>query len=78
MYVRHAAFIEGVELFAATAFNINKAEAETMDPQQRHLPLSLLAAGSFPLPLSAGLPKSVEHWSCRLNIWQWVKIAYPQ
>ncbi|CAJ1333643.1 unnamed protein product [Effrenium voratum] len=37
MYVRHAAFIEGVELFAATAFNINKAEAETMDPQQRHL-----------------------------------------
>ena len=25
MYVRHAAFIEGVELFAATTFSINKA-----------------------------------------------------
>lgn len=24
MYVRHAAFIEGVELFAATTFGINK------------------------------------------------------
>lgn len=24
MYVRHAAFIEGVELFAATTFSINK------------------------------------------------------
>ncbi|CAK9057424.1 Mycoketide-CoA synthase (Polyketide synthase Pks12), partial [Durusdinium trenchii] len=50
MYVRHAAFIEGVELFAATTFGINKAEAETMDPQQRHLleaAFEALSAGGF-------------------------------
>eukprot|EP00434_Breviolum_minutum_P017896 symbB.v1.2.015788.t1/scaffold1186.1/size133168/6 len=50
MYVRHAAFIEGVELFAATTFSINKAEAETMDPQQRHLleaAFEALSAGGF-------------------------------
>eukprot|EP00931_Biecheleriopsis_adriatica_P047752 TRINITY_DN27548_c0_g2_i1.p1 TRINITY_DN27548_c0_g2~~TRINITY_DN27548_c0_g2_i1.p1 ORF type:complete len:4734 (-),score=1179.49 TRINITY_DN27548_c0_g2_i1:215-14152(-) len=53
MYVRHAAFIEGVELFAANAFNINKAEAETMDPQQRHLLEAAFEAFS-----AAGLSKS--------------------
>ena len=37
MYVRHAAFIEGVDLFGAQFFNIGKVEAEAMDPQQRHL-----------------------------------------
>eukprot|EP00959_Pyramimonas_sp_CCMP1952_P246730 5156817-Pyramimonas_sp.AAC.1 len=37
MYVQHGGFIEGGELFAAAHFNIVKPEAETMDPQQRHL-----------------------------------------
>jgi len=37
MYVKHAGFIEGAELFAASTFNIGRPEAETMDPQQRHL-----------------------------------------
>ncbi|CAE7183438.1 pikAI, partial [Symbiodinium microadriaticum] len=53
MYVKHAAFIEGVELFAAAAFNINKAEAETMDPQQRHL-----LEAAFEAFTAAGLGKS--------------------
>ena len=37
MYMKHAGFIEGIELFAASNFSITKPEAETMDPQQRHL-----------------------------------------
>ena len=37
MYVRHAAFVANVELFDAQLFSITKVEADSMDPQQRHL-----------------------------------------
>ena len=36
-YVRHGAFIEGVQLFANAAFGIVAAEAKAMAPEQRQL-----------------------------------------
>ncbi|CAE8623415.1 unnamed protein product, partial [Polarella glacialis] len=49
MYPRHAAFIEGVEQFAASYFNISAPEVRSMDPQQRLILEvshdSLMAAG---------------------------------
>ena len=44
MYVRHAGFMEGAELFDSQLFNIGKAEAEAMDPQQRHILETALSA----------------------------------
>jgi len=35
MYVRHAAFIEGVELFAATTFSINKVSKREAGKKKR-------------------------------------------
>ncbi|CAK9102638.1 unnamed protein product [Durusdinium trenchii] len=53
MYVCHAAFIANVELFDAQLFGISKAEADAMDPQQRHL-----LETSFAAFTDAGLPKA--------------------
>lgn len=36
MYVRHAAFIEGVELFSATTFSINKVSKRVQPGKKRH------------------------------------------
>lgn len=51
-YVRHAAFIDGAELFDHTFFGMSEAEAARIDPQQR-----LVLETSFQALYSAGYTK---------------------